>query len=338
MSQTKISVILPVFNSRDYVREAIESVLNQSYSDFELIIINDGSTDSSSAIIESFNDKRIIYINNSKNSGLISTLNEGLKLAKGKYIARMDADDICLPDRFKRQVDALDKSDDIILVSSDYYEMKGSDLKLSTGFSGSDEIKSTLLFAPCIAHPTVMMRHVFSDGTLRYNPEFKHTEDYKLWTELSFKGEFVNLNIPLLKYRSHGDQISAQFSSLQRMNSEKIRQSYLEQRGFVFSEQELEIHHVIANNSFIRSIEQLNRIEAWLNSLMMQNRSKKMFSEKSFETVIQKFWLDSCGFTSLGLLAYRSYFASQISNNVALTFKERSAFFIKCLIRRFRQK
>lgn len=338
MSQIKISVILPVYNSQDYLREAIESVLKQTCSDFELIIINDGSTDNSSAIIESFSDSRIVYINNSKNSGLISTLNEGLRRAKGKYIARMDADDISLPDRFHKQLEVLEKSDDVVLVSSDFYELKGTSLKLSVGFTGSDEIKAVLLFAPGIAHPTVMMRNIFKDNSIQYDSQFLHVEDYHLWTELAFLGDMVNLDRPLLKYRSHKLQVSAQFSSIQKMNSERIREAYLKKRGFVFSEGDLQTHHLIGNNVFITGASQLKQIEIWLSALIEQNRSKKIFQEKAFERVIHKFWLDSCGYTSLGLLAYRSYFASQISAKVSLSFSSRSGLFLKCLIRRFRQK
>lgn len=338
MSHVSISVILPLYNAQDFVKEAIESVLNQTFRDFELIIINDGSTDNSSAIIDSLTDKRIVYINNQKNSGLIQALNDGLRIAKGKYIARMDADDVCLSDRFEKQVAVLERNDKIVLVSSDFYEMKGTDLKLSTGFTGSDEIKATLLFAPGIAHPTVMMRNVFKENSIRYNSEFKHAEDYQLWTKLALLGDFVNLNRPLLKYRSHEAQVSAQFSSVQKVNSEKIREAYLLKRGFVFSKEELQIHHLIGNNTFITSDSQLMGIEKWLSSLIEQNRIKKVFEERSFERVIRKFWLDSCGFTSLGLFAYRSFFASPVSLSAPLSFNERTVFFLKCLIRGIRKR
>lgn len=338
MSQVSISVILPVYNSQDYVEEAIQSVLDQTYRDFELIIINDGSTDNSSQIINSFSDTRIIYVNNQKNSGLIQTLNDGLRIAKGKYIARMDADDICLPDRFKKQVEVLEKNDKVVLVSSDFYEMKGSDLKLSSGFAKSDEMKTVLLFAPGIAHPTVMMRNIFKDGVLKYQEEFKHVEDYQLWTDLSSVGDFVNISYPLLKYRSHDAQVSAKYVSIQRQNCEKIRRKYLKKNAFDFTEEELNVHHLIGNNTFITAPKQLSDIEKWLVSLIDQNKLKKVFAEKEMERVIQKFWLDCCGFTSLGLFAYRSYFASRISKSEGLNFVDKSVFFLKCLVRKFKKK
>lgn len=99
-----VSVVLPAYNAELYLKEAIDSVLSQTFTDFELIILNDGSIDRTEEIILSYNDSRIVYVKNEKNLGLIGTLNKGINLAKGKYIARMDADDICLPERFKNRL------------------------------------------------------------------------------------------------------------------------------------------------------------------------------------------------------------------------------------------
>lgn len=100
---------MPVYNAQEYIREAIDSILNQTFSDFEFIIINDGSTDNSVEIIKNYNDPRIVLVDNTENKGLVSVLNQGLQLAQGEYIARMDADDISLPNRFMEQVNYLDK-------------------------------------------------------------------------------------------------------------------------------------------------------------------------------------------------------------------------------------
>ncbi|HGF9542707.1 TPA: glycosyltransferase family 2 protein, partial [Acinetobacter baumannii] len=113
-----VSVVLPAYNAELYLKEAIDSVLSQTFTDFELIILNDGSIDRTEEIILSYNDSRIVYVKNEKNLGLIGTLNKGINLAKGKYIARMDADDICLPERFKKQVDFLEKNNEIDLIGT----------------------------------------------------------------------------------------------------------------------------------------------------------------------------------------------------------------------------
>ena len=143
MSEIELSVILPVYNAQNYIREAIDSILSQTYKDFELIVINDGSTDESVKIIQSYTDKRIVFVNNTQNVGLIKTLNIGLKLAKGKFIARMDADDIALPERFQLQLNKFESNKNLIVVSSDYYLLTGNKLKYSNNFSGSDGLKSS---------------------------------------------------------------------------------------------------------------------------------------------------------------------------------------------------
>jgi len=118
MDRPKISVIMSVYNGEKYLREAIESILNQTFRDFEFIIINDGSTDKTSEILSSYNDPRIVIINNKRNIGLTKSLNKGLKMVKGEYIARQDADDVSLPERLERMVNFLDMNRDVGLLGS----------------------------------------------------------------------------------------------------------------------------------------------------------------------------------------------------------------------------
>jgi len=129
-----VSVILPIFNAEKYLSVCIESVLNQTFQDFELILINDGSTDGSSVIIKKYEqlDKRVKVFNNDHNLGIIDTLNVGLRLAKGKYIARMDSDDICVEDRLKYQVDYLDEHEYIFLIGGSFYLIDENGLVLRT--------------------------------------------------------------------------------------------------------------------------------------------------------------------------------------------------------------
>src|SRR5690606_13489679 len=116
-----ISVVLPAYNAELYIKEAIDSVLAQTFTNFELIILNDGSTDKTEEIILSYQDSRIVYVKNEHNLGLIGTLNKGMALAKGKYIARMDADDICFPERFEKQVAFLEKNKEYIICGTSAY-------------------------------------------------------------------------------------------------------------------------------------------------------------------------------------------------------------------------
>ncbi len=203
-----ISVILPVFNAESYISESVSSILSQTFNDFELIIINDGSTDNSESIILSFNDERIKYYRNDKNRGLIYTLNRGLKLSKGKYIARMDADDICNPNRFEEQISFLQNHIDIGVVGSEAIIFQGEYKDCPKNKCGyfhkpktDKEIKAKLFVDNPIIHPTVLIRKEILEKTNGYNSNFYQVEDLALWIELSKNTKFYNIPNPLINYR-----------------------------------------------------------------------------------------------------------------------------------------
>ncbi|MCD6019421.1 MAG: hypothetical protein K0S53_2542 [Bacteroidetes bacterium] len=332
-----VSVVMSVYNGENYLREAIESVLNQSYSNFEFIIINDGSSDKSLSIIQSYNDARIILINNDGNKGLIYSLNKGLEIANGEYIARMDADDICLEKRLELQVDAFFKNRDTVVVGSDYYLLDGDKSTYISNINDSDYQKAVLLFSPCFCHPTVMIKNVFKEKNIFYDKDYIHAEDYKLWTDLYSLGIFLNVNKPLLKYRHHTLQISNQKNEAQLSISKEIRRQYLQRLGFKLSEREFEVLNVIGNNTFIRSFVLLKEIENFLLHLNEENTRKKVFNEVSFHKFLYKFWLDSCGNSNLGMKAYRFFFSSVMAAYDHLSFTDKNIFLLKCLIRKFKR-
>ncbi len=328
---------MSVFNGEHYLHEAIESILSQTYTDFEFIIINDGSTDSTDKIITSFNDKRIVYLNNNANIGLIESLNRGLRASKGKFIARMDADDIALPERLKLQVQTFGENQNAIVVGSDYYSLTPKKLKHIKNRNNSDYQKAVLLFSPCFCHPTVMMKNIFSEKNIFYNKEYVHAEDYKLWTELCFLGEFLNVKEPLLKYRSHGSQVSSNNKQSQLLISRRIREQFCERLNFKLSKEQFDTLNTIGNNVFITSMEILDEIESCLLHLKEQNKQQKAFSESSFNIFLHKFWFDSCGYTNLGLSAYSRYSRSMLSKVTKVTLDKKSRLLTKCLIRKFKK-
>jgi glycosyltransferase involved in cell wall biosynthesis len=213
MNVPAISVILPVYNCEKYIGKAIQSVLQQTFTDFELIIINDGSADNTEKVIHSFNDLRIVHIKNKRNEGLIYSLNKGIEIAQGNYIVRMDADDICLPERFKKQKDFLDKNENITVIASTIEFINEKDEK--TGYweldrqtTTPEQIRKAILKQNCIAHPTVMMRSEIIKQ-LKYKPYQKNIEDYDLWLRI-FNRDYriAKLNEPLLLYRVHENSIT----------------------------------------------------------------------------------------------------------------------------------
>lgn len=224
-----ISVILPVYNAEQTLGEAIESVLNQTFANFELIIINDGSTDASEKVVFTYEDKRIKYFSNDGNRGLIYTLNRGLGLARGKYIARMDADDISLPTRFEKQVRMMEENPSIIVCGSRirYFGIKKrKSVYIAPEFS--EENKKWLVRESCFAHPTVMMRKkVLVNNRISYHPGYKNAEDYKLWIDLAPYGEFYNIPEVLLNYRLSPTQITQSHNTEQKKNARRCRREYL---------------------------------------------------------------------------------------------------------------
>ncbi len=218
-----VSVVLPVFNAEKYVKEAVQSILDQTFHDFELIIINDGSTDGSLRILEQFNelDDRVILISR-ENRGLVRTLNEGISLARGAWIARMDADDVALPNRFSRQLEWLEQTGaDICGSWAKVFRVEGE--RVLKHPKNDAAIKMELLFGCPFAHPTVMMRAEFAKH-LRYDKAWEKCEDYDLWERAARAGwQMTNVPEVLLLYRQHNAQISTSASSRQQLLTQKIR-------------------------------------------------------------------------------------------------------------------
>lgn len=213
MKEPAISVILPVYNSEKYLARAIRSVLEQSIPDFELILINDGSTDQSEKIIFSFTDSRIVYLKNETNCGLIYSLNRGIDQARGRYLARMDADDISLPQRLALQKSFLDGHPHIALVASvvtfiDKNDQESGNWPLDRQTTSVKAIRRQMPFANCIAHPSVMIRTEVIKQ-FRYHPHRLHMEDYDLWLRLlNRRFLLAKLDTPLLLYRVHSDSVT----------------------------------------------------------------------------------------------------------------------------------
>lgn len=212
--------------------EAIGSVLGQSFVDFELILLNDGSTDNSLKVAQSFDDPRIHLVNRSKNMGLINTLNEGIRLARGRYICRMDQDDICMPNRFEDQINFLNNHPEIGVLGTavSYINKDGVDLnKMYEAPVSSDLIECLLTRSVGVLHPTVMLRReVYED--FQYDPNFDHAEDYELWTRVSFRYKMANLSSRLLKYRLHESSVSKIQADEQLRVSCEIAHAYIRKR------------------------------------------------------------------------------------------------------------
>lgn len=205
----KISVIMPVYNAEKYLRDAIDSILCQTFTDFEFIIIDDGSSDTSANIVLSYDDSRIHFFINERNMGVAATLNRALGLSTGEYVARMDSDDISLPDRLKKQLEYLELNRQVGICGSCILAFDSETERLFPYPEKNEQIQADLLFNPPFAHPSVMMR---GDAArrLKYDLSYEKAEDYDLWYRFLKEYKGYNIQQPLLRYRHHNLQVTKQ--------------------------------------------------------------------------------------------------------------------------------
>lgn len=199
-----ITVLIPAYNAELYIAEAIESILNQTYTNFELIIINDCSTDSTEKIIKEYakKDSRLVLINNKQNLRISKTLNKGLNIAKGKYIVRMDADDWSYPDRIEKQVKLMENNPEVVL-SSGNMEICDSEMNVKNKSNlptTNENIRKVILQYNPMVHPAMIFKRDVALSIGGYNEETK-SEDYMFTIDMSSKGELANLQDVILKYR-----------------------------------------------------------------------------------------------------------------------------------------
>lgn len=217
-----VSVLIPVYNSEAYVKEAVDSILNQTYQNLEVIIINDGSSDGSLEILENIQDLRVQLVSR-ENRGLVQTLNEGIDLATGEFLVRMDSDDISTEDRIEKQLKYMLKNQEVVVCGC-FYEEFGARQVIIKNPTKYTTIERNLCWGPVVCHPSVMIKKsVFEDG-LRFEDEFFTAEDYKLWVDVLEKGKIANIPEVLLKYRVHDGQITSDKNHKQKATHAKVSQ------------------------------------------------------------------------------------------------------------------
>jgi len=296
MSEPLISVVLSVYNGEKYLAEAIDSILNQTYDNFEFIIIDDGSADKSLEIINSYDDKRIVIISR-ENRGLIASLNEGIEKAKGVYIARMDADDISLATRFEEQVTFMEANKSIGVCGTAIIGLlEGMEERISTYATQNSKLQTELLFSSIFAHPTVMIRsEILVAHNLKYEKESLHAEDFALWVSLARYTKFANLKKPLLKYRILHESITreADKDTEQRYKTIKaIFENSLKKLDIKNSEEENRLHFNLTVNSRIAENKvSFIDLKKYFSKIVDANSKKRVFDSLELKQVLGKKWL-----------------------------------------------
>lgn len=224
----KVSVIMPAYNCVAYIQESVNSILTQTFRDFEFIIIDDCSTDGTLDYLKSITDPRVMLISKPLNTGYTVSLNKGLELAKGDYIVRMDADDISLPQRIEKQVAFMEANPAIICAGSSYKIIPGE--TLITARQSPDELLLDLIISNPLAHPSVILRaETIKKHHITYDKRYEPAEDYKMWTVLSKYGKLANLSEVLLHYRVHKKQVSVTSMAKQKKSAQAIARDYITQ-------------------------------------------------------------------------------------------------------------
>jgi glycosyltransferase involved in cell wall biosynthesis len=323
-----ISVIMPVYNGEKYLREAIDSILNQTYRDFEFIILNDGSTDSTEEIILSYDDPRIVYVKNKENLQIVKTLNQGIALAKGKYIARMDADDISLPRRFEKQIALMTARPDIDVCGT-WYKTFGEKEYLQKLPTQDEQIKVDLLFYTSLAHPSIMMKKSIFDEC-KYSENFPKAEDYALWIELADKFKFANIPESLLHYRLHQNQTGTEYCDMQKESSLKALSVLLNKFDSNISQASINVHEHL----FLKQRVPLEIVERWLKDIIKINSNMHFFDDKSLTKSLFQIWMiQAFSQTANGMSNWRQFYFSPIYISKQLTFLMHVKFIIKCITR-----
>lgn len=268
MSVPRISVILPVYNGADYLAEAMKSVLNQTLEDFELLVMDDASTDNSAAVAESLGDSRVRVVRQERNLKLPATLNHGLDLARGEFVARMDADDVCRPLRFENQIRLFDERPEVDICGG-WVRLFGQGADSTRKYPVSpDSVEAFRHFHCPFAHPTVMIRRaVLEKWRLRYDPAATAVEDFDLWTRLLTVTRGANVPEVLLDYRLHEASVTARdWSSMDDRSAWVLREAL---KPFVpdITEEQARFHRKVSMAEISPTPDELRRAGEWLERI-----------------------------------------------------------------------
>lgn len=309
MRQPLVSVLMPIYNTGHYLKESLMSIINQTYTNLEIIIVNDGCTDNSMDIVQSFSDKRIITLTNTRNLGLAASLNKAITAAQGEYLARMDADDVALPTRLEKQVSFFEKHPEVDVLGT-AMQCIGHSSFVSIFPETHAGCEVLLLFNVCIAHPTAMFRkEVFASDCNHYRQELRHySEDFDLWCRLIKQFKFHNLPEVLLFYRTYQPTDKKLAMELGRQISVSITKQYFTEKLGNISEQDFATHLLATQMSRLSSTDELDVLNTWFLKLLALNKASLVFNRQNLEIQLASRFFEMCYHQPhLGWNAVRKY-------------------------------
>ena len=293
-----VTVLMPVHNGAAYLRASVDSILRQSFADFEFLIVDDCSTDDSPAIVQSYADPRIRLVRAHERLRICHALNLGLEQAAGQFIARMDADDISHPRRLEKQVAYMTLHSDVALCGTWVRRFGTADpAYVDTRPADFESIRAYALFNNPMFHSTVMLRHeTLEKHQLRYAEEFRNAEDYDLWTRLFGFGRAANLPAALLDYRVHPGSVTVGASAAMDEAACRVVQRLLSPlRGELAPEMVLFHRHMGTQRLYpAPTMDSFLRAERWLERLLRLNAEKHVYSDAAFRAVLGDIWFQLC--------------------------------------------
>jgi glycosyltransferase involved in cell wall biosynthesis len=341
-NQIPISVVMPVYNAQATLRAAIDSILAQTLESFEFIILDDGSTDGSSELLQEYQSKDTrLRVYPCDHHGIVTALNKGLELAQGEFIARMDADDLSLPHRFEIQLAYLRQHPEVGVCGS-WAQRFGGDGGVIRSLADPRDVRAELLFQSPIIHPSAMLRsELLRKHNLRYEAGDIHAEDHGLWLRCSNHASLTNIATVLLRYRVR----PGTFSSLAHQNKDfwqerfrskaAIYRNALKLLEVIPSPEELALHFTICHPMAARPPDFLSKAEDWLLKLAEANQKTQIFSTGAFNRALGRAWFHACYATSeQGWYTWRTFRRSSLQDYTSPSPRQTLRFMVKCLLRK----
>ncbi len=315
----KVTVVIPVYNREKYVGEAIESILEQTFSDFELLVIDDGSTDKSREVVRSYYDPRIRLVCNESNEGIPRTRNKGIQFVRSEYLAFLDSDDWAYPKRLAKQVAFLDRHPDYVAVGAwvDWMDEESRSLRrVKRKPVLPDEIAAQRLFQQGIENSASMARA----GVLReykHQEEYDVSEDFDLWARIAARYKLATLPDVLVRRRMHSGRITEEKAHRIKETLMAIYATQLHALGVAFTNTDLERHFLLRSmrkQRFAPDLIYLEWAEKWLLQLQGANQGAQSYPEPAFSEMLGRFWLKVCWHASpnLGWTAWRRFWGSPL--------------------------
>ena len=313
-TDTRITILMPVYNGEKYLRETMDSVLAQTYTNFIFLIINDGSTDSTRDIVLSYQDDRIHLVDNEHNMGLVDTLNKGIGLVKTEFLARLDADDLWDKTKLEKQIAVLDARPEVGLCGTSIHKFGiiNGDMIFPVDNEG---LKVGFLFYCMMSHPSVVYRmSMLRETGLLYKKEAFPAEDYKMWVDILQVSQIYNIPEPLVMYRQHENQICQEKRDVQRGKTEAVQEELFRRIYPDASPEEVDfyLHKYLAGD--IKSAEDFRVSAAWVGRVLLANQksqyaNNKLLKDRLFKFLFAKYreFLNNRYFTKRTIGAYLRY-------------------------------